>query len=985
MANRFPLVLDADAGNKIKELPSGDNLNLRESSIVNVQDINALGTINAADITVNGNRLVAQTFADLTDTPNSFAGAADYFVKVKEDGTGLEFRPFSDIGNIEVERIEASEIILPTADNTVDIGSDALSFRRVTATEFKGDLLTNNETKVFDSVTGFISYAALQGAPQFLSEFTDDIGFLRTNDLDDALAGLFDQGIPFATDIKGSVFADDSTMIIDGVAGVVRGDTEYTGTGFIRGQTVVILADGYVQLGQTEILTTIEPETDGTGSVGTDTRRFGSGYFDTINVPVVETESVQTGLGTGIGIISSSTDISIAAGNRVRIEGNVPFRFASTTADLQLAIGAQEGDVIYNTTTSRLQMYQGGAWKDVNGNVEATTGTSNFNDIIIAGNLTINGTTTTVNTTNTTISDNVIVLNQGELGTGVTLGTSGIEIERGSLANVTFVWNETVDKWTVGSQTLVAATFEGNLTGDVDGNLIGDNISIGRVSVGETDIYGNVEFNNGTTAFQPGNSVDFNCPVDFTNATIIGFAGNVVGDVVGSVFGDDSTLLVDGVNGSIVGPVETTRLRTSETSIALGQNAGLELQSVSAVAIGSVAGLTNQGASAVGVGYSAGGINQGTSAVAVGAYAGGLSQGNYSIAIGDNAGYASQGANSIAIGDRAGQYAQGANSIAIGNNTNSVANSIILNASGSSLSSNAAGFFVDPVRNMASTNVAMYNPTTGELTHTATPGTIAANIDQATLSIGATTATTIAIGRAGSTTTINGTVNLSALVAGSITADDSISITTATGDGNAISIGPAGTNTFVNLTADNIRFFGPITANINAVAGITGDLVGSVFGDDSTLLVDAVNSVIPYSVLDGAPTALSDLSNDLDYTAIVGTAIQNNGLPVDTFMTGNLDAQGNDIVDANLVNATGNLTGDVKGSVFADDSSVMVDAVNFAMFSDVLTLTPLNAEPENFVAGTLAAADGVNWDPASKVGAVPYPVFYDGVAWNALY
>ena len=128
-----------------------------------------------------------------------------------------------------------------------------------------------------------------------------------------------------------------------------------------------------------------------------------------------------------------------------------------------------------------------------------------------------------------------------------------------------------------------------------------------------------------------------------------------------------------------------------------------------------------------------------------------------------------------------------------------------------------------------------------------------------------------------------------------------------------------------------------------------------------------------------------DFTNNLDYAGIVGTTIQLNGLPVDTFMTGNLDAQGNDVIDANLVNATGNLTGDVKGSVFADDSSVMVDAVNFAMFSDAMTLTPLSTEPAELITGMLVAADGVNWDPATKSGTVPYPVFYDGVAWNALY
>lgn len=43
------------------------------------------------------------------------------------------------------------------------------------------------------------------------------------------------------------------------------------------------------------------------------------------------------------------------------------------------------------------------------------------------------------------------------------------------------------------------------------------------------------------------------------------------------------------------------------------------------------------------------------------------------------------------------------------------------------------------------------------------------------------------------------------------------------------------------------------------------DTVGSVFGDDSTLLVDGVNSVIPWNVIDGAPT-IPSFDQDLNTT-----------------------------------------------------------------------------------------------------------------------
>jgi len=68
-------------------------------------------------------------------------------------------------------------------------------------------------------------------------------------------------------------------------------------------------------------------------------------------------------------------------------------------------------------------------------------------DVTITGNLAVTGTTTTITTTNTAITDNVIVLNKDESGAGVTAGTAGIEIERGSVDNASVIWNETTDKF----------------------------------------------------------------------------------------------------------------------------------------------------------------------------------------------------------------------------------------------------------------------------------------------------------------------------------------------------------------------------------------------------------------------------------------------------------------------------------------------------------------------------------------------------------
>ncbi len=66
-------------------------------------------------------------------------------------------------------------------------------------------------------------------------------------------------------------------------------------------------------------------------------------------------------------------------------------------------------------------------------------------DVILSGNLTVNGTTTQVNTETLTVDDNVIVLNNNEAGTPSE--DAGIEVERGSSTNVKLQWDESADVW----------------------------------------------------------------------------------------------------------------------------------------------------------------------------------------------------------------------------------------------------------------------------------------------------------------------------------------------------------------------------------------------------------------------------------------------------------------------------------------------------------------------------------------------------------
>ena len=107
-------------------------------------------------------------------------------------------------------------------------------------------------------------------------------------------------------------------------------------------------------------------------------------------------------------------------------------------------------------------------------------------NIQIGGDMTVSGTTTSVNTTNLEISDALLELNKNNSGGADT--DAGLLIQRGSAGNnAAFYWNEGADKFkavlttsaatasavTDSSTATIVANLEGNVTGNVTGNTSG--------------------------------------------------------------------------------------------------------------------------------------------------------------------------------------------------------------------------------------------------------------------------------------------------------------------------------------------------------------------------------------------------------------------------------------------------------------------------------------------------------------------------------
>lgn len=115
----------------------------------------------------------------------------------------------------------------------------------------------------------------------------------------------------------------------------------------------------------------------------------------------------------------------------------------------------------------------------VSGNltIDSEGGTVTIDDnLVVSGDLTVSGTTTSVNTETINLADNIITLNSN--ATGSPTENAGIEVERGDSTNVALRWNETDDTW---EATRDGATYKALL-------LDGDPISVNEITGFQEDV-----------------------------------------------------------------------------------------------------------------------------------------------------------------------------------------------------------------------------------------------------------------------------------------------------------------------------------------------------------------------------------------------------------------------------------------------------------------------------------------------------------------
>ena len=219
-------------------------------------------------------------------------------------------------------------------------------------------------------------------------------------------------------------------------------------------------------------------------------------YGSATAIPVLTVDA--QGRITAASTASISTSFTLSDGSNTQtVAGGDTLTISGTANEIEVTVGATDTATIgLPSTVSGLTSVSAATLTDGTASINsgALSGVTSIaaTDLVLAGNLTVNGTTVTNSATNTSIEDQLIELGTGRSGSAS--GDAGIVIERGADTNVFIGWDESADQVQIAT-TSATGTSTGDLT-LTDANLKAGTITYASLSDGAITITAFVDEDN---------------------------------------------------------------------------------------------------------------------------------------------------------------------------------------------------------------------------------------------------------------------------------------------------------------------------------------------------------------------------------------------------------------------------------------------------------------------------------------------------------
>jgi hypothetical protein len=235
----------------------------------------------------------------------------------------------------------------------------------------------------------------------------------------------------------------------------------------------------------------IMPSVAGVTNIGSASKKFAAIYAKEmyLDASTLYVDGVAV-LGSSANTINFTSDVNQGMRIATSGTGNLVLDSAASTT---IQTTGQNGDVLIQSSgQGALTRLTSATQVTITAPTVSTVGDQTISgNLTVTGNFTVSGTPTTVNSTVLVVKDNIITVNKGEAGSGVSLRYAGLDVDRGDLARQRLLWDETSGKWVAGptSQEVALAT-ESYVTTAISGKANTSSLATVATSGAYSDLTG---------------------------------------------------------------------------------------------------------------------------------------------------------------------------------------------------------------------------------------------------------------------------------------------------------------------------------------------------------------------------------------------------------------------------------------------------------------------------------------------------------------